>query len=131
MDAWGLFLASEEVAEQYFGDAEDAASVQSFVDATEFEDGDRLVYLQAYGRQTCYALEIEGEPFVAENGLPRIEAGVARTAGPDQPCGDAITPVRTLLRLSFDLEAGSPDVVGVKIAGDMDGTAELLLEAET
>lgn len=133
MDAWGLFIASSSAAEQHFGDAEGsgAASVRAFVDATDFENGERLVYLQAYGRQTCYALEIEGEPSVADNGLPRVEAGVTRTAAPDEPCGDAITAVRALLRLSFDLDAGSPDVVEVEIAGHVGGTAELLLEAET
>jgi|GEM_PF-4440107 len=133
MEAWGLFLASNAAAEEHFGDVEGsgAASVRAFVDATDFESGDRLLYLQAYGRQTCYALEIEGEPSVAENGLPRVEAGVARTAAPDEPCGDAITAVRALLRLSFDPEAGSPDAVEVEIAGHVGGTAELLLEAET
>lgn len=132
MDSWGLFLATREVAEEYFGDVDEdgAEGVREFVDESEFQDGDRLLYVHAYAPQTCYELALDGEPRVAENGLPLVETVVDRTEPEDEPCGDAVTSVRLLVRLSFDLDGGSPDVVEVHVSGHRDIPEELLVEAE-
>lgn len=132
MDSWGLFLASREAAYEYFGDVDErgAAQVRTFIDETGFDAGDRLLYLHAYAPQTCYKLVLDDEPQIAQNGLPRIDARVDRTAPDDQPCGDAVTSVRLLVRLLFNPEAGSTDVVEVHISGHRDESEELLIEAE-
>lgn len=127
-DAWGLFVASEDAAERYYGDVEDDG-VATFVEKTDFEGGDRLVYLQAYGPQTCYEMTLDGDPFVSSNGVPTVEAVVERTAPEDQPCGDAMTLVGVLLRLSFDLDASTIDVLEAEIDGSRDQPEELTLEA--
>lgn len=127
LDPWALFLASREASDDHFGDVDEA--VQRFVDETDFEAGDRLLYVQAYGPQTCYALVLERDPHVADNGVPRVDTRVERTAPEDELCGDAITPVRSLVRLSFDPDAGSTDVVDVHVTDQQDETTELLVEA--
>lgn len=127
-DAWGLFVASADAAERYYSDVED--DVAAFVEDTDFEAGDRLVFLQAYAPQTCYELVLDGEPHVSTNGIPTVEAAVERTASEDEPCGDAMTAVEVLLRLSFDLEASSTDVLEAEIGGHQDEPEELTLEAE-
>ncbi|MEF8812591.1 MAG: hypothetical protein V5A55_02075 [Halovenus sp.] len=132
MDAWGLFLATRDAAEGYFGavDGSGAEAVRTFIDETAFDAGDRLLYIQAFARQTCYDLVLEGEPAVGANGLPGVRVGLDRTAPEDEPCGDAITPVDLLLRLSFDLDAGSTDVVEVQVSGSLNDPEDLLIEAE-
>jgi len=132
MDAWGLFLASSDAAEEHFGavDGNGADAVRTFVDGTAFDSGDRLLYVRAFARQTCYQLVLEDEPAVAENGRPTVRVGVDRTAPEEQVCGDAITAVDILLRLSFDPDAGSPDAVAVDVSGSLNESEELLLEAE-
>lgn len=127
-DAWGLFVASEDAAERYYGDVEDDG-VATFVEKADFEGGDRLVYLQAYGPQTCYAMALDGDPFVSSNGTPTVEAIVERTAGEDEFCGDAMTLVEVLLRITFDLDASTTDVLEAEIAGSQDQPEELTLEA--
>lgn len=131
LDAWGRFVASRDIAEAYWSDAEGtgAEAVRTFVEDTAFDDGDRLLYLQAYGPQTCYDLALEADPEIGENGLPQVRASIGRTAPEDEPCGDAITTVRLLLRLSFDPEAGTADVVEVTVTEDEGESEELLLEA--
>jgi hypothetical protein len=129
MDAWGLFVASRDAAETYYGHVDDEG-VRAFVDETDFESGDRLVYLEAYAPQTCYEMSLAEDPYVAENGLPTVETTVERLADDDEPCGDAMTAVDVLLRLSFDLEGGSTDVVEAHVTGHRDEPEELLLEAE-
>lgn len=104
--------------------------VRAFIGETAFEAGERLVYLHSYGSQTCYEMTLDGEPRIADNGLPVVEATVDRTAPPDQPCGDAVVAVRLLLRLSFDRSLPSPDAVEARVAGNRDETEELLLEAQ-
>jgi hypothetical protein len=131
-DAWALLLASRDAAEAAFGavEGDGADAVEEFVAGTAFDAGDRLLYVRAFGRQTCYDLGLEDEPAVAADGLPAVRVGVDRTAPEDQPCGDAITPVDLLLRLSFDPDAGSPDAVAVHVSGSVTGSEELLVEAE-
>lgn len=132
MDSWALFLATREAADGHFEAAEgaDAAAVRDFIEGTSFESGDRLLYVHAYAPQTCYELGLEEAPHVAANGLPFVGFRVDRTAPDDQPCGDAITSVRMLLRLSFDLDAGSTDVVEVRVSGPRDDPEEFLVEVE-
>lgn len=122
-DSWGLFVASREAADEYFGDSDeadesDAEAVRAFVDETDFDAGDRLLYVEAYAPQTCYELRLEGEPRIAENGLPLVAVRVDRTEPDDAPCGDAVTLVHLLVRLSFDLDAGPTDVVEVRVLTD-------------
>ncbi len=71
MDPWGVFLASERAAAEYFGDLDEADSdeVQAFIEETPFADGDRLVYVQAFGPERCYRLELTEAPFIAEMGF--------------------------------------------------------------
>lgn len=132
MDPWGLFLASGEVAEAYFANGEngDVEAVRTFIDETAFGAGERLLYVHTYGPQTCYALTLDRAPRIATNGRPLVETTVTRTAPADEPCGDAVTPVRILLRLSFDPTAGIPDAVDVRVAGHWDDSTELQLMAE-
>lgn len=122
-DSWGLFVAGREAADQYFSDPDeadesDAETVRAFVDETDFDAGDRLLYVEAYAPQTCYELALEREPRVAENGLPLVAVRVDRTEPDDAPCGDAVTLVHLLVRLSFDLDAGPADVVEVRVLDD-------------
>lgn len=132
MDAWGLFLATSEAAAGYFGTADGtgADAVRAFIEETAFDAGDRLLYVRAFARQTCYDLSLESEPFVAENGLPLVAVGLDRTAPENEPCGDAITPADVLLRLSFDPDAGSTDAVEVHVSGSVNDPDDLLIEAE-
>lgn len=132
MDAGGILIATRDVAQQYFSAVKESGSdsVDAFIEETDFDAGDRLLYVRAFGSQTCYELVLSEEPSVADNGHPLVQTGVGRTAPADQPCGDAITPVRMLLRLSFDPDAGSVAVVEVQVSGGKSETEELLLEAE-
>lgn len=132
MEAWGAFVASESVADEYFehSDAPGADKVRSFVDETAFDAGERLVYVQAYAPQTCYELALDGEPTISDDGLTTINTAVNRTAGENEACGDAVTPVELLVRLSFDLEASIPDVVVVEIDGGTGDPDALRLKAE-
>lgn len=131
MDAWGAFIASHDAAVAAFGqvDADEYEVACEFLDETDFEAGDRLVYVEAYAPQLCYELRPAAEPAVADNGITQLPLEVNRTAPPDEACGDAITAVDLLLRLSFDLEAADPDVVTVHVAGHRDQAEELVLEA--
>lgn len=128
-DAWGLFVASRDAAEEYYGEIDDE-DVRAFVEETDFGSGDRLVYLEAYAPQTCYEMVLADDPHVAENGLPTVETAIDRLADDDVACGDAMTPVDLLLRLSFDPEGGSTDVVEARVASYRDDPEELTLEAE-
>lgn len=131
MDAWGVFVGSDPVAEEYFGsvDEDGADEVQQFVDETDFEAGDHLLYVEAYAPQTCYELILDGEPEVAENGLPNVALEVNRTKPDEQPCGDAMTAVDLLVRLSFDLDEGGPvDIIEVTVAEHRDNPEELAIE---
>lgn len=132
MDSWGLFLATRDAADRYFGDVDGSGAdeVRTFVDETSFESGDRLLYVHSFAPQTCYELVLDDQPRVAENGLPLVKTELDRLAPADHGCGDAVTPVRLLLRLSFDLDGGSTDVVEVHVSGRADGTEELLVETE-
>ncbi|MEF8800445.1 MAG: hypothetical protein V5A38_09370 [Halolamina sp.] len=132
MDTWGLYLASHEAADEYFGEveADGADAVRTFVDETAFESRERLVYVHAYAPQTCYELVLDGEPHIAEDGDPVVRTELDRTAGEDEACGDAVTPVRILLRLSFDTDGGAASRVDVHVAGTQDTTEVLTLEAQ-
>lgn len=133
MDAWGVFVGSETVAEEYFGsvDEDDAEEVQQFADETDFEAGDYLLYVEAYAPQTCYELILDGDPEVAENGLPNVALEVNRTQPDEQPCGDAMTAVDLLARLSFDLDEGGPvDIIEVTVAEHRDYPEELMIETD-
>jgi hypothetical protein len=132
---WGLYLAGRDAAEAYFGDPEessetDAEAVRSFVAGTDFDAGDRLLYVASYGPQTCYELVLDGDPRVGEAGLPRVDARVERTAPDDQACGEAITPVALLLRLSFAPDPGPPEAVEVHVVDGWEKDVSLRLEAE-
>lgn len=132
MDAWGLFLASESAADESFDDVdgEGADAVRTFIDETAFNAGDRLLFVQAYGQQTCYQLILDDEPTIKTNGVPLVRAAVDRTAQDDEACGDAITPVNLLVRLSFGVDGPSANIVEVQVAGPTDTTEVLELEAE-
>lgn len=130
-DARGLFVSSHEAAERYYADpdgSEDGAG--AFVEETDFEGGETLVFVEAYAPQTCYRLGLESDPRVGSDGLPTVQARVDRTAPEDDPCGDALTAVRLLLRLSFDPDGPPADAVEVAVSGHRDEPEELLLEAE-
>lgn len=132
-DTWGVFLASRSIATEYFGDVDDNGDneVQSFIEETSFEEGDRLVYVQGYAPQTCYELTLREEPSIDTNGLPVVNTEVTRTVPADEPCGDAITPVDLLVRLSFDVDSPPADVVGIRVTGSADNQREgFQLEAE-
>jgi len=118
MDAWGVFLANRSVATEYFDSSDDDADeVETFVSETAFEDGERLAYVQAFAPQTCYELVLHQDPFVDANGLPVVDTRLTRTKPSEEPCGDAITPVDLLVRLSFDPDGPPADVVGVQVTG--------------
>lgn len=132
-DAWGLFVASRSVADEYFGDADDDGGdeVRAFIEETSFEDGDRLVYVQAFTPEACYELELVEEPFIAENGLPVVETEVIRTEAADEPCEGTATAVELLARLSFDADGPPADVVAVRLTGSTGDTQEgFQVEAE-
>lgn len=133
MDAWGVFIGTESIAADYFSDADgaDVGKVEAFIEETDFEAGDRLLYVEAYAPQTCYELILTDDPEVAANGLPAVAMTVNRTEPDDQPCGDAMTPVDSLIRLSFDIENGSPtDVIEVAVSGYKDEAEKLLIEID-
>lgn len=133
MDAWGLFLDSPSTAEDSFSDSEggDAEDVWAFIESTDFEAGDRLLYVEAYGPQTCYELILADDPEIGSNGLPTVRTTVNRTKPAGQPCGDAVSPVDILLRLSFDIENGPlPNVTEVIVSGYKDEPEELLIDIE-
>ncbi|MFW6320631.1 MAG: hypothetical protein ACOC0Z_02165 [Halohasta sp.] len=133
MDAWGVFVGSESVAEEYFGsvDEEGAEQVQEFVEETDFEAGEYLLYVEAYAPETCYELVVDGEPDVAENGLPTVEMAVTRTEPEDEACGEAMTAVDLLVRLSFDLDEGGPaDSIEVTVSGHRDDPEEVAIETD-
>jgi hypothetical protein len=132
MDSWGVFLASQSVATDYFDTTdEDSDKVQTFVSETAFGDGERLVYIQAFAPQTCYELVLGEDPSIGSNGLPVVDTALNRTAPADQPCGDAITPVELLVRLSFDSDGPPADVVTVQLTeSGGDQQSGFQLEAE-
>ncbi len=133
MDPWGVFLASQRIATEYFGDVDDADSdeVQAFIEETPFADGDRLVYVQAFAPEQCYKLELTEAPFIAENGLPVVETAVSRTASDDEECEESDTAVELLVRLSFDADGPPADVVTVRVSGATDNREEgFQIEAE-
>ncbi|WP_253738229.1 hypothetical protein [Halohasta salina] len=129
-DSWGLFLASRRTATEYFGDVDDSA-VEEFIAETAFDEGDRLVYVQASAPQTCYELALSAEPSIDTNGVPVVDTEVTRTASADEACGDAVTPVDLLVRLSFDVDGPPADVVVVRVTGSAGTQREgFQLEAE-
>ncbi|MFC7325917.1 hypothetical protein ACFQMF_15220 [Halorubrum rutilum] len=131
-DSWGIFVASRSVAAEYFDiDDNRSGEVGGFVAETAFEDGERLVYVQAYAPQTCYELVLGDEPSIDANGLPVVDTELTRTKPIGEPCEDAITPVDLLVRLSFDPDGPPADVIVIQIA-DSAGTEQegFQLEAE-
>lgn len=133
LDAWGVFIGSRAVADEYFNspDVNTSEPHLRFIEETDFDHDETLVFVQAYGPQTCYALELVAPPTTTENNRPHISLSVERTAGADEACGDAMTPVGILLRLSFDPEHGHSDVVAVTVNSYKDTPEELQLELET
>jgi hypothetical protein len=132
MDSWGVFLATQSIAKEYFdSDDNDVDEVEAFISETAFEQGERLMYVQAFAPQTCYELRLRKNPSIDTNGLPVVDTELNRTASDDEPCGDAITPVDLLVRLSFDSDGPPADVVVVHIT-DSDGNQQegFQLEAE-
>lgn len=130
-DAWGILLASEAIAREYFGDVDGSEEVMPFVEATEFEAGDRLVYVQAFAPETCYRLALANEPVVEEGGQPILAMEAKRTAPAADPCGEAITPVELLVRLSFATDAPPAETVIVRIDGTVGtGREQIRLDAE-
>ncbi|WP_247731097.1 hypothetical protein [Halovivax limisalsi] len=132
MDPWGVFVASRDVATSYFEpDGEDTPdAVATFVEETAFDDGERLLFVQAWGPQTCYELQLGADPRVGGNGLTQVEFAVERTAPESRACGDAMTPVNLLLRLSYDPDGPDPDVVSASVGGDAASPAEFEIEAD-
>lgn len=132
MDAWGLFLASRSIAIDYFDtDEERTDTVRAFIQATSFEGSERLVYIQAYAPQTCYALELRDDPSIDTDGPPVIDTEVIRTTPADEACGDAITPVELLMRLSFATDGPQPEQAAVRVTGSTGSQREgFQLEAE-
>ena len=129
MDSRALFLASREAADGYFGDTDDDV-VQSFVDETNFQAGERLLFVRVYASQTCYRLAIEEEPSVTDDGRPHVAVRTERTAPENEPCGDAMTPTRALLRLSFAADAPLPETAVVDVSGGYGEPETLVVEAE-
>lgn len=79
-------------------DGEERASVVAFIDETDY-DTEALVYIQSIAPQICYTLDV-GE-FAVDEGTLTAHATTPRTAPDDQPCGDAVTSPRALIRLGF------------------------------
>ena len=129
MDPRALFLASSEAADGYFGDTDDEV-VQSFVEETNFQAGESLLFVRVYASQTCYRLAIEEEPTITEDGRPHVAVRTERTAPDEEPCGDAMTPTRALLRLSFADDAPRPEEAVVDVAGGYGEPETLTVEAE-
>lgn len=132
MDPWGVFVASRDVATRYFEPAntETPSAVATFVEETAFDDGERLLFVEAWGSQTCYDLQLDSEPRIGENGLTQAEFDVTRTAPEDQACGDAMTAVHLLLRLSYDPDGPDPDVVSIRVGGEVASPREFEVEAD-
>jgi len=122
-DPGGVFVGSREVAQDHFGDTD----AEGFVAETDFDGGERILYVRAVARQTCYELRVNGEPQVT-GGVLSVSVGITRTAPADEPCGDAMTPVATLVRFSFDPAGPPADVVTVAMAGE---SGALRLEVDT
>jgi hypothetical protein len=132
MDSWGVFVASQSVATEHFDTGEDENNqLQTFISETSFEEGERLVYVQAFAPQTCYELVLSEEPSISTNGLPVVDTELNRTAPADQICGEAITPVEILVRVSFNLDGTPADVAVVRVT-DSDGKQQegFQIEAE-
>lgn len=135
LETSGRYITTEAAAEKYYGyladeEGDAAATAHAFVEETDFDNGERLLYLLGFGSQTCYELVLADDPMVTDNGIPRVETAANRTAPAEQPCGDAITPIDLLVRLSFDPSAGSPDVVEATVP-TMDGSpVEVTLDAD-
>jgi hypothetical protein len=124
MDSWGVFVASQSVATEYFDTGDDENNqLQTFISETSFEEGEGLVYVQAFAPQTCYELVLGEEPSIRTNGLPVVDTELNRTAPDDQACGEAITSVGILVRLSFDPDGPPADVVVVQVT-DSDGNQQ-------
>lgn len=124
MDSWGVFVASQSVATEYFDTGDDENNqLQTFISETSFEEGEGLVYVQAFAPQTCYELVLGEEPSISTNGLPVVDTELNRTAPADQACGEAITPVEILVRLSFDPDGPPADVAVVQVT-DSDGNQQ-------
>ncbi|WEL22169.1 hypothetical protein [Halorhabdus sp. BNX81] len=119
----GVFLGSRDAALKYFGDT----TAKTYVEDTDFENGERLVYVRAVARQTCYELRLNNDPQMTD-GAVSFSVGINRTSPTDEPCGDAMTAIATLLRLSFDPGGPPADVVSVSVAGESEA---LRLEVET
>lgn len=132
MDSWGVFIANRSIATEYFDPEDDAVEeIQAFVSETDFEDGQRLVYVETYAPQTCYELILGEDPFINSNGSPVIDTELNRTAAESEACGEAITPVDLLVRLSFDPDGPPTDVVVVQVTDAAGNQQEgFQLEAE-
>lgn len=131
MDSWGALIASRDVATEYFDPSTGDDAVQTFISETAFDAGDRLVYIQAFAPQTCYKLVLREDPYVDAEGVPVVDTVLRKIESTDVACGEALTPVDMLIRLSFDPESPPGDVVEVKVT-DADGTQQegFQLEAE-
>lgn len=126
LQPWGRFLGSASAAQKALLDDVDPAPIE-FVETTDFEAGDRLLFVQAYGRQTCYRLEVVDSPRITRTGRPVAGVTVQRTEPPEVACGDAITPVSILLRVTFDVDRPLPDQFGVRVDRPEPPTTELSL----
>lgn len=124
MDSWGVFVASQSIATEYFDTGDDENNqLQTFISETSFEEGEGLVYVQAFAPQTCFELVLGEEPSISTNGLPVVDTKLNRTAPADQACGEAITPVEILVRLSFDPDGPPADVAVIQVT-DSDGNQQ-------
>lgn len=121
----GLLLRTRDARDDALENL-DHDRTREFVEGTAFEDGEFLVYLATTARQTCYSLEIDRVEVVGDE--VAIDTAAARTAPPEDPCGDAITPLAAFVRLSFDPDGGMPAAVRVHFAGDTPTDGSLVLD---
>ncbi len=129
---WGRYMASEESARTLFDVATDDSSdaVATFIENTSFDAGNRLVYVLAYGPQTCYELTIDATPTIGPQDTLRIDTQVHRTAPSTQPCGDAITLVDLLVRIRITPDTATVPTAQVTVARPNASPAVLELQAE-
>lgn len=119
LDAWGRYVASADAAASVFG------ADEQFVTATEFEAGERLVFVEAYAPQTCYRMVLDGAR-VDDQGRVALDVRTERTAPEDQACGEAMTPVAVLVRLRFDPDGPAAETVRAVVD---DGEETITLDA--
>lgn len=126
LEPWGRFIGSASAAREELVKGTDP-SPAAFVEATDFTAGERLLFVQAYGRQTCYRLDLLDGPRLTETDRPLAVVAVRRTEPPENPCGDAITPVSLLSRISFVPDRRLPSRFDVRVRRPRAPTAELSL----